>query len=720
MASSPLYVARQRPLSLMLAALCAQLPLYAQAQTDAPTTSTAKEATLPEVRVSDTQSDTTSSEKTRAYTVHSSKSATGLDLPVRETPQAVSAVTRAQMDDFALTSANKVLEHATGVTVEKVETDRTYYTARGFDITNFQIDGIGTPFAFGLYDGDQDTAIYDRVEVVRGANGLLSGTGNPSATVNFIRKRPTREFQATAGLSYGSWNDHRLDLDVSGSLIQSGKIRGRMVAAKEKTDSYLDRYSLDKTVFYGIVEADLGQDTLLSLGYSQQNNKTKGSLWGALPLYYTDGSATHYDESTSTSPSWTRWNTKTQTAFAELEQRLAYDWKVKTTLSKTWTGEDSKLFYTYGTPDASTGLGLYSYPSLYTNHAHQKQASINASGPFSLLGRKHELMLGWSWGLAVNNEKSLYTADTGLPLPDISHWNGDFAEPTSYTASERGGAISDRYRRLFAAARFDLTDTLKLITGLNNTSVSSYGLAYDEDKSRSDSGTTPYAGIIYNLTPTTSIYTAYTGIFSPQYQVDNQHKTLTPAKGRSLELGIKQELFERKVLASAAVFKASQRNLAESDGYFADGSSYYKGIDTFSKGIEVELAGRITPHLQISTGYTLISIQDANDKDVRTFTPRQLLHVDSTYRLPWFEQVKLGASLRWRSKTWRDQGGGIITRQNPYALLDLMASYDVTEKLNLKLQLNNVTNKKYINSLYWSQGYYGAPFNANVSMTWAY
>jgi outer membrane receptor for ferric coprogen and ferric-rhodotorulic acid len=80
------------------------------------------------------------------------------------------------------------------------------------------MDGIGVPMTYSLQYGDIDMAMFDRVEIVRGANGLSSSTGNPSATVNFIRKRPTDDFQASAGLTIGSWNTKRLDVDVSGPL----------------------------------------------------------------------------------------------------------------------------------------------------------------------------------------------------------------------------------------------------------------------------------------------------------------------------------------------------------------------------------------------------------------------------------------------------------------------------------------------------------------------
>src|SRR5690606_32781951 len=111
---------------------------------------------------------------------------------------------------------------------------------RGFEVSNFQIDGVGLPFATGDQLGDIDTALFDRVEVLRGANGLMSSTGNPSATVNFVRKRPTAGFQASGGLTLGSWQQRRVDADVAGALNASGSVRGRLVLAAENKDSYLD------------------------------------------------------------------------------------------------------------------------------------------------------------------------------------------------------------------------------------------------------------------------------------------------------------------------------------------------------------------------------------------------------------------------------------------------------------------------------------------------
>ena len=261
---------------------------------------------IPTVQVSDEAEAAVQAE--RYAPAEPSTSSTGLAMTLRETPQSISVISRAQMDDFGLNNVNDVLDSAPGVTVERVETDRTYYTARGFDIRNFQFDGIGLPLPYSNVKGNRDTALFERVEILRGANGLMSGVGNPSATVNFVRKRPTEDARGSLGLSYGSWDTYRLDADLSGSLIESGAVRGRLVTAYQDGNSYLDRYEKERGLFYGAVEADLTENTLLTLGFSRQEDKADSPMWGALPLYYLDGEDTDYSRSTSTSADWSFWD----------------------------------------------------------------------------------------------------------------------------------------------------------------------------------------------------------------------------------------------------------------------------------------------------------------------------------------------------------------------------------------------------------------------------
>jgi outer membrane receptor for ferric coprogen and ferric-rhodotorulic acid len=704
--------------ALAAAALCFAIPAYAEDGTPVPATaaSAPDSARLPAVVVKGAYSGPT--ERSGAYTVRKSASATGLNLSPRETPQSVSVITRTQMDDFRLGSVNDALDLIPGVLVEKVETDRTYYTARGFDITNFQVDGIGLPFLYGNVDGDLDTAIYDRVEVIRGANGLMAGTGQPSATINFVRKRPTAKLQTSAALSLGSWNDKRVEADVSGPLNASKSLRGRFVAAAQDKDSHLDRYNLRKHVIYGALEADVGERTVLTLGHTQQENRPTGVLWGALPLYFSDGTPTSYDRSTSTSADWTYWNSDTGITFLEAQHEFDNGWRAGAVLTHKKVTGRSKLFYVYGTPDRDTGLGLAAYPSNYSLDSTQKIADLRANGPVSLAGRTHELIVGASVARSALHDVSLHGTGIGTPLPDLAIWDGSYPEPP-FTVPGGGSDVVDRQRSIYAAARINPTDALKIIVGANHTTVDTEGTSYGANRARTESKTSPYIGAVYGFASDWSVYASRAAIFKPQSELDASFNRLAPATGTNVELGIKTEWFDKRLQGSAAVFKTRQDNLATYLD-FVGGMSIHEGVDTIAKGFEFELAGALTNRLQLNAGYTQLSLKDRDGEDTRTFTPRRLLRAAVTYRVPAIEKLRLGASVSWRSSSWRDQGGGIATRQPSYALVNLMARYDFSEHLSVAVNVYNATDERYLTSLYWSQAFYGAPRHGSVTLSWTY
>ncbi|PPU71943.1 hypothetical protein XcuCFBP2542_17695 [Xanthomonas cucurbitae] len=460
MTASPLLprCPEQRPLSVALL-LCLALPSVARAD-DATTDA----RTLDAVSVQ--------AERADGYTVRRSDTATRLALTPLETPQSISTVSRQQMDDFALNNANDVLALAAGVNVERVETERTYYTARGFDILNFQVDGLGLPFTNGLGEGDVDTAIYERVDVLRGANGLLSSTGNPSATINFVRKRPTDALTGALSLSGGSWSNRRVDADVSGPLVASGRVRGRVVGAWQDGENHLDRYALQKQVFYGVLEADLSDSTLLTVGASHQDNRPTGGMWGALPLYDSDGTPTRYAHSASTAADWSGWNSSDTRTFVELQQGLSADWTLKASLNHRRFATEGDLFYVYGQPDRQTGLGLFAYPSYYRSNETQTFGDIAISGSFALAGRRHDLVAGVNWGRMEADRLSLYGRGIGTPLPRLEDWTGNFPKPP-FDAGRDGAEFDTTRRTAYATARWSLGERLKLITGINQTRVES-------------------------------------------------------------------------------------------------------------------------------------------------------------------------------------------------------------------------------------------------------
>jgi len=657
------------------------------------------------------------------YITEEAQSATKLGLTIKETPQSISVVSRALMDDFSLDDINAVLESTPGVTVEQIETDRTYFKARGFEITNFLIDGLGTPQTSGSIQGTLDTAIYDRVEIVRGANGMMTGAGNPSATVNMVLKKPTYTTQAHASASYGSWNNKRVDIDVSAPISDEHAVRA--VFSKQDKESYLDRYETDKTIAYLAYEGKLADDTLLSINYVNQQKDADSPLWGALPLYYTDGSPTDYDESTSTAADWSYWDNSAERIYVTLEQNLSATWVAKARYAHIKNEQNSELFYVYGTPDKETGLGLTGYASRYDYKDTQDLFDLYASGKFELFSLEHDLSFGISQANMDFNDQSLYDYSTGngFPaMPDLATWDGIAPEATLADAPN-GSDVQNTQRSAYVSTRIKLAEPLSILAGVRYTDWETKGTAYSVVQTRDDSEVIPYIGTVYDFTESLSAYASYTETFVPQKELDINAEQLAPVIGKSAEVGLKAQLLDEQVFVTLAYFDAKQDGLAIAlpDSLPSD-TRYYAADGINSDGFEIELSGRLTDDLSASISFSNLSID--GDELVKDYTPENQLKMAATYQVPFINGLTLGANYRWQDATSRVQvkdpaGNALVTtKQGAYGILDLMATYEITQNVGVTFNVNNSTDEKYINSLYWAQGYYGAPRNYSLSVNW--
>lgn len=651
-----------------------------------------------------------------------SSTTTRLNLTAKQTPQGVTEIKREQLDDFKLNSIRDVLTSTPGVNVQKVETDRTYFTARGFDITNFQYDGMGMPLTNGLLVGDFDMAPYEQVDILHGANGLMTGNGNPSATVNFVRKRPTYEPQASVTVGAGSWDKRRVDLDVSGPLTDSSNVRGRLVYANETGNSYLDRYSREKNIFSGTLAFDLSERDTLTVGYEDQKTNANGASWGALPLVDSNGNAIHYSgRSSNIAQPWVYWDVHTIRTFAEWQHQFDNDWKSTVTLTGVEHREDTEMFYILSSAASETGYQGLS--SKYKDKNREVDGDVSFSGPISLGGREHQLTFGANVARTRNKETSLYGKDSyyvPVSLEDALH--GSIPRTTDWDDVNAANTsnYTDRQKSLYAGARWSLTDDLHLITGARMLSADSDGVSYDAARDvRIHGKVTPYAGVVYDLTPQYALYASYTEIFNPQYSLNPQGQVLDPLEGKSYEAGIKGSLLDDRFDFSAAVFHTKQDNVASYAGYDASLGGYLYNAQSFdSDGVELEASGELAPGLQVNGGYTYVYITDDDNSRGRRFIPRHQFNGSLTYQLPMAPKVKVGGNLTWQSKIENDDLPA--ANQGAYALLGLMGKYDIDEHWSTQVNLNNLTDRKYLQSVRYAQSNFGDPRNVMASVTWKY
>ena len=644
-----------------------------------------------------------------AYGVRSQTTTTRFPISQRDTPQSISVVTRAQIEDFKLNDINSLLATVPGVNVQPSDTDRVYYSARGFEIQTFQTDGVGLPFAFGIQTGSIDTAVYDHIDVVRGAPGLLSSTGNPSAVINFIRKRPHIKFQASADAQYGSFDKLRLNADISVPITQDGSIRARAVGVYDNSDSHLDRYHLRRWTGYGIVETDLNPDTTLSVGYGHQDHQSKGAMWGALPLYYTDGSRIDLPRSASTGADWAGWGVIDRQIFGDIVHHFNTDWHAKLTVNRRAVSENDELFYVYGNPDRATGLGILTYPGAFQGETRNLTIEAYLAGKVGA----HDMMFGVNRSAQDYKQYSSYDYSlVGLALPLSVAFDGTFPKVNFPTPFNLSLDTHTNRETGYGLVRLHVTEPLKVMVGANLTHAKSEGVSYGEPTSYDRTRFLPFVGATLDLSAVFSAYASYATIFNPQSQIDAAGQILAPIEGDNIEAGVKGEWFGGRLNASLAMFQARQKNTAESRG-FVGGRTIYVGVDATSQGIEFEFSGQLAEGLNATGGYTAMRIRGEDEEPVRTFVPRNTARLNLTYSPVAMPKLQLGVSAQYQSRMYIDVplASGGVTRliQKKYATIELLAKYHVTPKLSVSGNLKNATNTKYLGALNYDQAFYAAP-----------
>ncbi|EOV9549181.1 ferric-rhodotorulic acid/ferric-coprogen receptor FhuE [Cronobacter sakazakii] len=690
--------------------------------------------------VVDAAADSGTPDESQDYSVKTTTSGTKMLLVPRDIPQSVSVISQQRMQDQQLTTIEDVLENTTGVTASRIDTSRTNFFARGFYISNFAYEDMPTFLDNRWNFGDTagDTAIYDKIEIVRGAAGLMSGTGNPSAYVNMVRKHAdSQTFKGNVSATYGSWDKQRYVMDVQSPLVESGKVRGRVVAGYQDNDSFVERNHYRKKFIYGVVDADITESTLLSLGYDYQKSEEDSPTWGGFPSLYSDGSRTHFRRGFNTAADWAYSDLDSTKIFANLTQRFNNGWEAKVNAMHAETNFDNRMMYIDGFPDKTTGrynAALWQGAWGGWNVGERKQDSVDAfvRGGYELAGRQHEMMFGGSYSRQRNNYDNSYPVNDNSGLMDVGNihdYDGNtVANPTwsSFALYQRDVI---RQKSIYAATRLSLADPLHLILGARYTQWNAkYNLERKPDEIRRSKAddVTPYAGLIYDIDDTWSAYASYTSIFQPSGQRDVNSEFLDPTTGKAYEAGLKADWFNTRLTASLAVFRIEQDNVAVNTGVIIPGSggqTAYKSVDgTVSKGVELELNGALTDNWQLTFGASRYVAEAGDGVAVNPDQPRTTMKLFTRYQLPTLPALTVGGGARWQTKTWQDivgPNGDTRISQNGYTVVDLFTRYQATKNLAVQANLNNVFDKAYYDYL-GTYGVYGAPRNFSVTASYSF
>lgn len=678
---------------------------------------------------------------TGRYTVAETlNTATGLGLTIQETPQSVSILTHERMQDENITTILEAVNNVVGVTAEEVDNVRNSFWSRGFRVDSYQIDGVPTSWSLGGDSGETvaDTVIYERIEFVRGATGLLTGVGDPSASINLVRKHAnSEELTGYVDVATGSWDKKRLTADVSSGLNESGSIRGRVVGRYLQGESHVDYYEDDRNVLYGVVEADLTSATVLRVGASYQHSDPKGTVWGALPTFFSDGTQTDWDVSKTTAMDWNRWETTSTNYFASLNHVFGNGWELLANYNKLLYEKNTRLLYVYGSLDKETGAGLNAQRYRSAGESEQDSFDVQLKGQYGLFNQSHEFVVG-----AIYSDQSAYTftrapiggdMSGGFDRVDVTNfyeWGG-LLEPEWEDEQVQSQDIATEQRGYYAATRISATEDLKFILGGRLASWERSGFDWSGIVNYGDDNVfIPYVGALYDLTETHRVYASHTEIYEPQNKLDAAGEFLEPLIGTSVEIGLKSRFLDERLQTTVALFDIEQDNLGQIDTDFIptdeQKTAYFPAQGAQSTGFEVEVVGQPVDGWNINAGYTQYNIEDADGNDLNTDIPTKQINFFTSYSFDEFMPgLMVGGGFRWQNETYSEGTNPAGERdrftQEAYVLANLMARYAFTDALSVQFNAANITDEKYYSQVGQFSSYrYGTPRNYTVSLTYEF
>ena len=682
---------------------------------------------------------------------------------LRQTPQSVSTVTRQLIEDQQLTDINQAMKVTPGIVTQSTTFRTQDFISRGFSIQNLQIDGaapqaLGTAMGSFYSSNIFELAEFDHIEVLRGTAALYGGSGDPGGIINMVRKRPTSFNQLKLTLSAGSWDNYRQEFDLSGPLGWDGRVRGRLVMSNTDRQYFTDNRATERPLVYGVLEADVTDDTMLTFGARYNKSHETGSN-SAVPRY-SNGADLNLPRHTGLTKKWAYLDATAREYFAKVDHRFNDDWKLNLSYTNTWDLGLFKTATTLNAVDPVTNSGATWYGTSTRQENEQHLYDGNVSGHFQAFGLDHEVVFGADYQKI--DSRWLGTAPyaaSGAPANVFDPDSSAFDDPGNGRDYKRDySPNSQRQYGLYGSLRLQLAEPLHLIVGARaqrfhfwqtytNNLTSPASISSPEQ--RIGTKVTPFGGLVYDLDDQWSTYVSYSEIYKPQSSrisgPAQSGSPLEPMTGKTYETGLKGELFNGALNASVALYYSTRENEAVQDPNFLATNAGFSGSCCYvsngkvvSKGIDMELSGELLPDWMLVGGYTFnLNRNRSADAPLSTVMPKHLFKLYSTYRLPGIlSDFKVGGGVQVQSATYMsgtvnryDSSGALVERNVPfdfdqsgYAIWNALVEYRVDDHWNVTLNGNNLFDKKYYETVGTSTygNYYGEPRNFMVTLRGTY
>jgi outer membrane receptor for ferric coprogen and ferric-rhodotorulic acid len=667
--------------------------------------------------------------------------ATRTRTPLREIPQTVSIISHEQIVQQNDTDIADALGHAPGVSTERLNSlDRDLYV-RGFRVTSVHIDG-GAPLPLTNANavrqpGTPDLSEFDHIEVLRGADGLFGGNGNPGATVSLVRKRAQATPALTVDVSAGSWNNYRAEVDATGPLAFNGALRGRVGGEYIDRDYFYRTAFLKRSKIYGMLEYQVTAATTLTIGGSYQADR-------ALPVnngvpFNLDGSDSRLPRDTSLTADWAFYREQTHQAWMQVRQRFGSRWTARLNMLADKSSIDSLALQIANPVDPGTGV-LLGAPGAVGTFAPEPLShfsfDLTMTGTFDLFGHRTEMAFGTDY-TRVNTVASLALYRGFQPaIENVYHFDPSLYPDPRLTQPIIAdiSAITSIQKGLFLSLKLHLSDAWSVIGGtrlsydhthsrISSPSVPQFGTNYSS--SGDPDVVTPYGAILYNLSEQYSLYLSYADIFqSNGLALRPDNTPLGAQHGTNAEVGIKAGWREGSLNGTLVGYKIDQYGSPLTT--FVPG--VHSGLCCFSRGtnkssgVDVELNGAAAPGWLIGAGYTYntnrtdeLLNRQPGDVAFSSFVPKHLFKAWTSLRLPGvLSQWTVGGSAHLQSSNWSNgtlDGAPYRITQGGFAVFDLRVGYQVDSHWRVALSMNNVFDRIYYESIGEPTGdnWYGEP-----------
>jgi catecholate siderophore receptor len=626
--------------------------------------------------------------RSEGYDLESTPTGTKTDTALVNVPQAITVISREQLDDQGMLSLGKALRYVPGVVLGQGEGHRDQVTLRGQNSTaDFFVNGIRD-------DAQYYRPLYnvERVEVLKGANAMIFGRGGGGGAINRVSKAP--EFGSLRGSvsggvnSFGAWD---LAADIGAPLANNLGLR--LNATYEQFDNHRQNFGGHFVGVTPTLGAKLGSDTRLTMTYEYAEDRRMTDRGvpsqGGLPLR-------GYDDTSFGSP-----QTNTSEVTAHLAHaRLDHEFSSSLTGNLTVQFADYTKFYSNIYPGSAVSptntVTLAAYNSGTDRQNLIGQGNLVWKGSTGSLG--HTLLVGFEAGdqdTLANRRNGVFPSGSTVALAQTIT-----IPPVTFPAVTSASNSNSSFWSAYLQDQLDLGEHVKIVGGVrfDRFTISSTNLVSGFQGHRSDSKWSPRLGLILKPGESLSVYGSYAVSFLPQSGdqftvLDATTQALAPEEFENLELGFKWDI-NPGLAFTAAAYRLDRSNTRATDPI--SGSIVLSGSSR-TKGIELSLTGRITKRLDVSMGYAL---QEGEITATTTAAPagRKLAQLPRHQASAWARydispSLGLGLGVLHQSSQYATISNGV--RLPAFTRIDAALFYDVSEKIALQLNVENLTDTDY-------------------------